>query len=107
MADNSNLSRRNRKNKKTKTFRTHGKHTEVTNSIPEKAMSVETTDVLPLPNKSGQTKLKVRASLISKKFELSQNEKLKELLGIGKIVEKSKISGRFVMLISKFMTEKR
>ena len=84
MADNSNLSRRNRKNKKTKTFRTHGKHTEVTNSIPEKAMSVETTDVLPLPNKSGQTKLKVRASLISKKFELSQNEKLKELLGIGK-----------------------
>mgnify|MGYP003615501343 CR=1 FL=1 len=28
--------------------------------------------------------LKVRANLISKKFELSQNEKLREFLGIGK-----------------------
>ncbi|GAB2022494.1 ATP-binding cassette domain-containing protein [Pseudolactococcus yaeyamensis] len=41
------------------------------------------SDSLAFLDETSNPKLKVRGSLSSKKFELSQNEKLKELLGIG------------------------
>lgn len=83
MSDNSRLSRRNRNYKNRIETRISGKHSKVLNTQSLKKATVENSDIVSLPDETNHAKLKVRASLISKKFELSQNEKLKELLGIG------------------------
>lgn len=71
MSDNSRLSRRNRNYKNRTATRISGKHGRVLNTQSLKKTTVENSDIVSLPDETNHAKLKVRASLISKKFELS------------------------------------
>ncbi|SOB47475.1 Teichoic acids export ATP-binding protein TagH [Lactococcus piscium] len=53
-----------------------------THKVEQQKNSLDMRDIFP-PEKKHDARLKVRGTLISKKFELSQNEKLKAVLGIG------------------------
>lgn len=88
MTENNSLSRKNRIRKHKKGTKIKGRHETFPQVLPliEEEV-VEVQELAPdfvAPAEETDDKLKVRASLISKKFELSQHEKLKELLGIGK-----------------------
>ena len=78
---NSNLTRKRRKSK---VPRKKSKHVKSRISNSKKEMVSSQLDTKSVSSVDNASKLKVRANLISKKFELSQNEKLKEFFGIGK-----------------------
>ncbi|GFH39794.1 ATP-binding cassette domain-containing protein [Lactococcus insecticola] len=63
---------------------TSAKNTEKVDLNVAKVSEIAEVETDQLVKQATDKNLKVRASLISKKFELSQNEKFKEVFGIGK-----------------------
>lgn len=85
MSNEAKLHRKHRHSKTNKvTSLIRGRHSGSKSKNIEQKTSISKSKALSPNGQTNQKNLKVQARLIAKKFELSQNEKLKELLGIGK-----------------------